>query len=153
MISSRIELLKKMLEENLIKLQKAINLLDKSYQSIIKINIKEEYSDDELEKFESLTSRFARATDILTQKVLKSYFRLIQEDFDSFIDLANLSEKFKIVEDADTLLIIRDLRNRIAHEYEEEELNSIFKEVINFTPVIIEISEKLDYIVKKACVD
>ena len=53
----------------------AVSVLKFSEEKCRAIGIKEEYTPDELDRFESLTSRFARLCDILLQKV----FRLVDE--------------------------------------------------------------------------
>jgi uncharacterized protein with HEPN domain len=121
--------------------------LQYSVNAIDQFGIKSEYTENEYEAFESLTARFARATDILTQKVLKTFFQIIQENFHTFLDVADLAEKFEIVEKAETLIVLRDLRNQIAHEYEEEELNRLFGEIVNNTPELIRIIEKANTVI------
>jgi uncharacterized protein with HEPN domain len=98
------------------------------------IGEKEEYDLEEQESFEALTSRFARTSDILTQKVFKTLFILLQENIKTIIDAANLLEKLEILEKADNLLNIRELRNQIAHEYVESELKGLFFDVLRYVP-------------------
>jgi hypothetical protein len=54
-------------------LDEAAKILAYSYEACRKIGIKESYALEELDKFEALTSRFARTSDILIQRI----FRLI----------------------------------------------------------------------------
>lgn len=137
-----------LLLENLYKLNKSILRLNFSYQNIEKINFSQlELSDTELELMESLCSRFARSSDILVQKVLKSFFILIQEDFTTFLDIAELAEKFEIIQSSSKLILIRDLRNQISHEYEESEIYNIFKEVIAIIPEFQEIIQKTNSVI------
>ena len=138
----RIELLKQNLLANLRKLEKAKNQLAKSYNSINFNFDSAEFSDAELEKFESLSARFARTADILTQKVLKNFLIIIQEDFKTFLDICDISEKYNLTDSAEDLLNIRDLRNQIAHEYEEDEINKVFREVSVYTPKLLQAIEK-----------
>lgn len=144
-INKQIDLLK----SNLEKLHKVYPRLQYSMKAVKKIGIKSEFSERELEAFESLSARFARAIDILTQKVLKTFFQIIQENFRTFLDISDLAEKFEIVEKAESLIVLRDLRNQIAHEYEEEELNNLFAEIVNFTPELLKIIENTDKVIQK----
>ena len=54
-------------------LDEANKMLVYSYEACQEIGIKESYTLEELDKFEALTSRFARTSDMLIQRI----FRLI----------------------------------------------------------------------------
>lgn len=97
------------------------------------IGSKDFYSFEEQESFDSLTSKFSRTSDIFTHKVLRTTWILLHEAFLPFIDFVNVSEKIGLIESADSLLIIRDVRNQIAHEYIPEIIFDLIPEVINLT--------------------
>jgi hypothetical protein len=101
MITKRERLLRKELKTNLSTLDKALDTFNYSYKNCKKIGIKEEYNYEELDKFESLTSRFARISDILTQKIMKSIFILLREDVKTFIDRVNLAEKLDMIDSSE----------------------------------------------------
>ena len=63
--------------ENLELLLLSKNTLILSNIKCKKIGIKTEYSFEETESFDSLSSKFARTADIFTQKVLKTLFIII----------------------------------------------------------------------------
>jgi len=131
---------KMMIEElirNLKILRNGEDSLSYSYEKCKSIEIKGEYSLEELESFEALTSRFARLADILTQKVFKSIFFLLQETPSSFVDKVNLAEKLSMIKSADRLLNIREMRNEIVHEYRLDEIELIFSDVLDYTPVLL----------------
>lgn len=133
-ISKKRRLLAAQLAENLTLLEKSMKALAYSYEKCNAIGGKEEYDLEEQESFEALTSRFARTSDILTQKVLKTLFILLQENIRTMIDAANFLEKLKVVETADDLLNIREIRNQIAHEYVEADLRELFLDVLQYVP-------------------
>ncbi len=133
-ISPKRKLLTAQLDEYLTILEKSLAALEYSYDKCRAIEEKEEYDLEQQESFEALTSRFARTSDILTQKVFKSLFILLQEDMKTFIDMANFLEKLEIVDNADDLLNIREIRNQIAHEYVEPDVKSLFMDVLHFVP-------------------
>ncbi len=60
-----------LLKEELQLMDKAADILNYSYDTCRKIGIKEEYSYDELDRFESFTGRFARLSDLLIRKIIK----------------------------------------------------------------------------------
>ena len=89
---------------------------------------------EQQESFEALTSRFARTSDILTQKVFKTLFILLQENIKTIIDAANFLEKLAVLESADDLLNVRELRNQISHEYVESDVKALFFDVLRYIP-------------------
>ena len=72
--------LRKLLKDNLILLEKAKISFYLSIEKCLAIGLKEDYTFEELESFDSLTSKFARTSDIFTQKVLKTIFSLLREN-------------------------------------------------------------------------
>jgi uncharacterized protein with HEPN domain len=148
-VSEKRRAFRSQLDLNIKSLEKSIDALSYSYNKCSDIGEKKEYSLEEQEKFEALTSRFARTSDILTQKVLKTLFILIQENVKTIIDAANLLEKLEIIERADDLLNIRELRNQIAHEYQDTELNSLFMDVLKYVPELEKIVDGLKKYLKE----
>jgi uncharacterized protein YutE (UPF0331/DUF86 family) len=86
---------------------------------------------------DALSSKFARVSDIYTQKVLKTLLFLLREDAPTFIDRVNLCEKLGIIPSAEELISIRDLRNTIAHEYLSEKLLEIYQETIRLSDCLL----------------
>jgi uncharacterized protein with HEPN domain len=133
-ISKKRSLLLTQLIENFMLLEKSMTALAYSYEKCGAIGEKEEYDLEEQESFEALTSRFARTSDILTQKVLKTLFILLQENIKTIIDAANFLEKLEVLEKADDLLNIREIRNQIAHEYVDSDIKALFFDVLHYVP-------------------
>ena len=142
-ISNKRKLLFAQLNEHLAFLNKSVTALEYSYDKCSVIGEKKEYNLEEQESFEALTSRFARSSDILTQKVFKTLFILLQEDVKTIIDAANFLEKLKIVDNADDLLNIREIRNQITHEYVESDLKTLFLDVLRYVPELRKIISKV----------
>ncbi|KJU84587.1 hypothetical protein MBAV_003218, partial [Candidatus Magnetobacterium bavaricum] len=131
----------KELEHDLDRLGKVVELLNYSLQQCKKIGLKRDYSLDELDRFESLTSRFARTSDLYTQKVMKGIIIILREEAKTFIDRANLFEKLEISK-AEDIKLIRDLRNEISHEYRMDNITEIFEAVIEYSDKLTVIIEK-----------
>jgi hypothetical protein len=129
-------------------LQAAVITLQLSIVKCQSIGEKENYSFEELESFDSLTSKFNRTSDIFTQKVLRTIWMLLHEPFVPFIDMVNKGEKMMIIHSADTIIEIRDLRNQIAHEYIPEAIRDLVPEVIELTPCLIENIENCKHFLK-----
>lgn len=126
-----------MLQEEWILLQSAVQTLGQSSVKCSAIVIKEEYSFEEQESFDSLTSKFNRTSDLFTQKIIRTTWMLLHEPFVSFIDMMNLAEKIGMIESADQLIEIRDMRNQIAHEYIPEAIRDLVPEVISLQEKLI----------------
>lgn len=59
------------------------------------------------------------------------------------MDTIYKAEKKQLINDARTWLEIRELRNRIAHEYATSDLKKIFDQVIEQTPAVLELKQKI----------
>jgi hypothetical protein len=114
-------------------LEKSVNTLHLSIEKCNTIGIKKEYSFEEQESFDSLSSKFNRSSDLFTQKVIRTVWILLHEGFIPFIDQMNICEKIGIIENANQMITIRDLRNQISHEYIPEALFELTPEVIEQT--------------------
>jgi len=126
------------------ELKNLLALLDKSETgfeySIGKCNfigIKDDYSFEELDAFEALAARFARISDILTQKLLTLIFIIIKETPLTTIDKINLAEKYGIIKSADDFLAIRELRNEISHEYKSSDILSLLQEILKMSNILL----------------
>ncbi len=89
---------------------------------------------DVLEKYEALTSRFARLQDLLIKPFRSIAFLEMEEERTERIpDLLNLMEKRGIIHSANDWVIMRRLRNAITHEYwdtkdeQKELLDSVYR--------------------------
>ncbi len=120
---------------------RSLEVLNYSLLNCQKIGLKDHYNMSELSEFESLSGRYARTSDILTQKVLKTLFIILQEEAKFFIDRCNLSEKLGLVKSADDLYNIRRLRNDIAHEYCIVDISEIFEPLLEFSDLLLAIIE------------
>jgi len=130
---------KQLLAEELDLLEKAVVTLILSVDKCKKILSKQgDYSFEDLESFDSLTSKFGRTSDILTQKVLRTVWMLLHEPFVPFIDFMNHAEKIRLVKSAEKLIEIRDLRNQITHQYIPEAINELVPEVIELSAALID---------------
>jgi len=103
------------LRENIKSLNLSCSRLMYSFEKCKKTGIKDTYSNEEFETYEAMTSRYARTTDMLVNKVLRSIDTVESEDIGTIIDIMNRAEKRGIVSSAELLHTIKDLRNNITH--------------------------------------
>lgn len=115
-----------MLRQSLHNLRLARNHLDYSYTQIVDLPQEiGEFSPDQLESVEAFTSRFARAVDLLVNKVLRALDRLELLPQGSLLDVINRAEKRLLVESAITLREMKEVRNIIAHDYTGERTSEL----------------------------
>jgi len=119
-------------------LNASLETLQMSVDKCGKIGIKQEYSFEEQESFDSLTSKFGRTSDIFTQKVIRTTWLLLHESFVPFIDMMNIGVKMEMLQSTDEMIGIRDMRNQIAHEFIPEALRDLVPEVIEMTQQLVE---------------
>ena len=139
--------------ENLFKTieisEEAMAWLNRSYGICEKIGIKNDYSDEEFDASETLTSRYARVSDILIHKVFRAIDTVELEYGGTIIDLVNRAHKRNLFESVDEIREIKDIRNEIAHEYIGHDLCGIFRDVLRLTPKVFELLESIKEYCKK----
>ena len=123
-------------------LNQSLYWLRRSYMICTRIGVKPAYADDEFDAIETLTSRYARTSDIIIQKIFRSIDKVEFEESGTMIDVINRAHKRGLFDSIDQIRTIKDLRNKIAHEYAKENIESIFAQVIKFTPEIFGIAAK-----------
>ena len=138
--------------ENLLKnlelLKKQIFWLNISYEQIKDIGIKQEYSIEEFGFYETACSRFSRSIDFLIRKMFRSIDAWEFENQGTLIDTVNNAHKRGLFEDVQLIREMKDLRNTISHEYEEEALIEVFQDVLEYTPQLLTIMwQTMAYIV------
>lgn len=135
--------IKEVLNQELAQLENARDILQYSYEKCCRIGVKIGFTYEELESFEALTSRFARLSDIIIQKILRFFDVLDLEEAGTVRDRINRAEKKGVVESADDFIKIRILRNEIAHEYKPETIYDIFEQVMELAPVLLKSVDSL----------
>jgi len=133
-----------LLSEELVKAEKAEKRLQISFGKAKTIfNEKQIYSDEELEVLESLTSRFARLSDILIKKVFRLLEKLDLDDSKTIRDSILLAEKKGLISSYEKFFRIRELRIFTAHEYEDENLFAVISEILELIPVLFDSLERI----------
>ena len=86
---------------------------------------KEKYinlSDDEVEHIDQFLFRFAKLQDAMGQKLFRAILIYLNEDIEGkpFIDILNTMEKIGLIDSAYAWRELRDIRNELSHNYEDE---------------------------------
>jgi hypothetical protein len=79
---------------------------------------------------------------MLVNKVLRSIDTVESEDIGTIIDIMNRAEKRRLVQSAEMLHTIKDLRNNIVHEYQIKKITGFFADVLKYTPILLEVIDK-----------
>jgi uncharacterized protein YutE (UPF0331/DUF86 family) len=132
------------LRDNLKALNASLNKLKYSRAKCLEIGIKDGYSEEEFTYFEALTARYARTTDMLISKVLRSIDTVEFIDDGTIIDVVNRAEKRGLINSVSELRQLKDLRNNIAHEYQTDNIAVFFEEVLALSPLLCEIIENVN---------
>lgn len=142
--------------KQLLLLQTELELMDKateylrySYERCQAIDNQENYTLEELEHFESLTSRFARLSDLLIQKIFRLIDQIDLEVQGTVRDRINRAEKKELISSAEEFVDIRELRNHIAHQYDPTSMLTIFTDVKHYCPVLFNTIERVHRYSKK----
>jgi hypothetical protein len=123
------------------ELDKSLYWLKRSFDKCQSLDINDNLTDDNYDDLETLTSRFARTSDMIIQKVFRAIDKVELTEGGSLIDVINRACKREIINSTDEIREIRDLRNEIAHSYVTEELKPFLTDIKNQVPILFKITE------------
>lgn len=134
-----------LLQNELAGLQLAAQHLEYSLARCDNLINQQDLSPEQLERLESLSSRFARLADLLVQRI----FRLIDEieltGSGTVLDRIYRAEK-RDWATASVMIQIRELRNLIAHEYGNDKMPEIYRAVATLSlPLLTVVPKVLAY--------
>ncbi len=140
-----IMLIDHLLNEYCSQIKKGIEHLAYSYKKILKLSSDvKTLSTEDLETWEGFVARFGRVSDIFLSKYVRSYVLKGDPAFrGSLRDFVDQAEKLGLVNDSETWMTIRELRNSSAHEYSENKLSTDFEKMRELAPILIELKNKL----------
>ncbi len=98
---------------------------------------------EELERLESMASRFARLSDLLTQRVMRLMDDLELTPEGSMLDRIQRAEKRGWVQSAQDLVRIRELRNLVAHEYAADRMAELYTGISRLAPLLLAVVPKV----------
>jgi hypothetical protein len=92
--------------------------------------------DDEISYIDQYLFRFSKLQDTMGEKLFKTVLLFLDEEIDGkpFVDLLNRMEKLSIIDSAQQWRALRDIRNELSHQYDDDPedmsiaLNKIFQE-------------------------
>lgn len=108
------------------KVNACMTLVSASLTKLAPFNVNYKYTPDEFEPYEALGGRFIRAVELFL-KFFRSYERLqFAESSDTLRDQLNRMEKLGLISSVSLWFDIRDVRNRIVHDYLPEKVQQIY---------------------------
>lgn len=123
------------------QLLKAVIHLDYSYKKVISLPTDpNKLNEETLEVWESFSARFSRVVDLFLMKYLKAIIKNDDPGFDGTLrDFLNQGEKLNLIDNAQSWIFIRGLRNIIAHEYNDKDLETYLIQLKNECPKLLQI--------------
>jgi hypothetical protein len=148
------------LDDKMLRIQKYINQCKKHQMRIEKSSAKvkdifplsasryESLSDEEVEAIDQYLFRFAKLQDTLGTKL----FRIIVSEYVdnieqlTFLDILNRLEKIGILGSVNVWKRLRDIRNDIAHQYDDEpqEMAEVLNNIFAYKDDLLGIFKKID---------
>ena len=112
------------------KMNDAVALVQASLNKLKPYDEKHAYSADESEPYDALSDRFIRAVEVGI-KFFRSYERLqFAENSDALRDLLNRMEKLEMISSVEVWFRMRDVRNRIVHDYLPHEIKTMYDDIM-----------------------
>jgi len=143
------------LDINKVKLQKYLNECDKHLQRIeeayadikeilpLSVQKYENLSKDEVRDIDQYLYRFSKLQDTLGQKIFKLVLNIYEpmDEAIPFIDLLNKLEKLGFLNNAKEWINLREVRNKIAHQYDDEpyEMTQAINNILNQKEILKDI--------------
>ena len=118
--------------------------LNFSIESVSTIVADGEWTELELVKVEAFTSRFARVVDLLINRVLRAIDRFELNEPGTLLDTANRAVARDLISGVDWLRELKDVRNRIAHDYAGLQLPDLFVYCQRVVPELERSCQKID---------
>jgi uncharacterized protein YutE (UPF0331/DUF86 family) len=122
----------------------SLNLIDASLDTYEPYDAGRKYSPKEQEPYDALCDRFIRAVEICL-KFFRSYEKLLEGvNSDTVRDLLNKMEKSRLIESTSLWLEMRDVRNRIVHDYMPEDIERIYTSISGaFGKELLKVKERV----------
>ncbi|RME35689.1 MAG: hypothetical protein D6786_01210 [Gammaproteobacteria bacterium] len=113
-------------------LRKATATLDLLRHSVSRYrpyDAKREYTPDELEPYDAMCDRFIRAVE-MSVRLMRTIERLAFGDASvTFRDLLHRMEKLELVSSTGLWIDMRDVRNRVVHDYLPEQVAALYADI------------------------
>ncbi len=109
------------------KVNNSVLLVDASIKSISPFDLNKKYTPKELEPYDAMCDRFTRSVEVCL-KFFRTYEKYMYgENSETIRDLLNRIEKLNFITSLTLWMDMRDVRNRIVHDYLPEDLKELYE--------------------------
>ena len=137
------------LKENLLVGDRALAIFSKTVEMAQVILKQEIVTEENKIVLEALTARFSRRLDFFLNKLLRTVDIIEITDEGSILDRVNRFKKRGVLDDDTDWRVLKDLRNKIAHEYIIEETDDVVHDSIKYASVLTKAFANLKIYCKK----
>lgn len=110
-------------------INKSARLLNSSLSKYKPYEYDREYSDDELEYYDALSDRFLRTIEMCTRLIKTWELLNFGTNSLSLRDTLNNAEKNNLIQSTSDWMEMKQLRNKIAHEYMPDEIGFYYSQI------------------------
>lgn len=115
-------------------------------------------NEDEIEHIDQFLFRFLKLQNAIGQKLFKTILFVLKEDIENkpFIDILNRLDKLELIQDIDAWMELRNIRNSLAHEYEDdsEEISRIINKIYEKREMLKSFFYQIyDFVIEKKIID
>ena len=123
----------------------AVALVEASLSYIKPYDAEKFYTPKEREPYDALSSRFSRAVEVVL-KFFRSYEKLLYaENSETLRDLLHKMEKLQFIDSVVQWMNMRDIKNRIVHEYLPEEIKGIYDSIMgDYGKQLLKVKKKIE---------
>lgn len=137
------------LDENLLeqiqKASKALALLRDSFSKYQPFDLYKIYSPSDLESYDALALRFEKVVELFINQLFRSleihYFGLASS---TIRDRLLALQKVEFIDDINTWMDMRIIRNKIAHDYLPDQIKRIYEDILIYSKIIFETFQKIE---------
>jgi hypothetical protein len=105
-------------------------------------------TDEQVEALDQFLFRFSKLQDAMGQRLFTSVLEMLEEPVKemSFLDRLNKLEQLMIIDSKEQWLMLRNMRNNLAHEYEDNAagmchaLNNVYAAYSTLTAIFVKIN-------------
>ena len=109
----------------------AILLVEASLNRVSPYELNKTYSPLEAEPYDALCDRFIRAVETAIKHFVSYEKLMFAENSETLRDLLNRMEKMNLISSTKIWFEMRDVRNRIVHDYLPEKIKDMYDSIIN----------------------
>lgn len=126
------------------KAARTIALVEASLQDYVAFDAAREYLPKELEPYDALADRFVRAVECSLRYMRTLEIQQFAEQSESTRSLLDRMEKIGAVSSASLWMQMRNIRNRIVHDYLPQQVAEMFELIANrFAPELFRLQSRL----------